>query len=705
MFVMPDSAPDETPLISPPHAYDLALDWLAEAPRDCREAYPTGPEVADVLRLLGADEHVVIAAVLTDPCLIEPWPLKEIRSAFGETVETLVRNVRNLNRFNVADNEQLNVPEQAEKVRRLLLAIIDDVRSVVIKLAFRLVRLRKLSKETPSEQQRLALESIEIFAPLANRLGAAQLKWEMEDLSLRYLEPDVYRSIARQLDDKRVARERYLREFISTLQAQILKAGVEASVSGRPKHIYSIWKKLQKKQLTMDELYDLRAIRVIVPTLGDCYTVLGIVHTHWQTVPREFDDYIANPKPNGYQSLHTVVMGPEDKPVEVQIRTQQMHDYAELGFAAHWRYKENSGHDDALQNAINSLRGLLEGEHKDVEGNEASFKTAIFSDRVFVLTPKGEVLELSKGSTPLDFAYAIHTEVGHRCRGAKVNGLIVPLTYQLQTGEKVEILTGKRAAPSRDWLTSGNGFLVSGSARAKIRAWWHQQDHRDNVEAGRRLLEQARKRWNNKTVSQNDLLARFSMADEESLLVSIGRGDIRGTQLDALLRPPVEQKLKPLKKTVLSAPNQDVTANVLGVRNLLTRVAKCCKPIPGDDVVGYITLGQGVTVHRRDCKNMEHLPESRIDRLVEIDWGQESGAYPVVISISGLDRSGLLRDITHEISGLKINMIRSESYTDIDTHQVRMKLSVQVKSNDQLEQLIARIRQVKSVLDVERKHG
>ncbi|CAG0908458.1 unnamed protein product, partial [Cyprideis torosa] len=471
-----------------------------------------------------------------------------------------------------------------------------------------------------------------------------------------------------------------------------------------PKHIYSIWKKLQKKNLTIEELYDLRALRVIVPDLGSCYTVLGIVHTHWPTVPKEFDDYIASPKPNGYRSLHTVVVGPQDKPVEIQIRTQQMHDYAELGFAAHWRYKENTGEDAALQNAINSLRGLLEGEHHDTEGNASSFKTSIFSNRVFVLTPKSEVVELSKGATPLDFAYAVHTEVGHRCRGAKVNGLIVPLTYQLQTGEQVEILTGKRAAPSRDWMTAGRGYLVSSNSRSKVRAWWHQQDQQDNIDAGRRLLDQARKRWSNKSITLAELLTRFSQADEDSLLLAIGRGDIRVTQLDALMRPPAEVRPQTGKKP-LTPSKQDAEASVLGVKNLLTRVAKCCKPVPGDDVVGYITLGHGVTVHRRDCKNMEHLPESRLNRLVEIDWGQEAGAYPVSIKISALDRSGLLRDVTQEISSRKINLIRSETYTDIATEQVKMKLSVQVKDNEQLEKLMVQLRKVKSVLEVQRAHS
>lgn len=684
--------------------FDKAVEWLNAATRVALPILPTGIEVAEVLRALGADEQVLVASVLSDPGISDPWSLEAIGKEFGSVVQILVSNVRELNRFQTAPDHQLEVPEQAERARRLLLAIIDDVRSVVIKLGYRLIRLRKLSHESEEEQRRLARESLEIFAPLANRLGVAQLKWEIEDLSFRYVQPDTYKTIARQLEDKRADRETYLADFMQSLRSMLSESGVEANVSGRPKHIYSIWKKLSKKNLSFDELYDLRALRVIVPNLADCYAVLGIVHTHWHTIPQEFDDYIANPKPNGYQSLHTVVVGPRDKPIEIQIRTQQMHDYAELGFAAHWRYKENSGQDDALGNAINSLRGLLEGEPKDLEGHEKSFQAEIFPDRVFVLTPKGEVMELGKGATPLDFAYAIHTEIGHRCRGAKVNGHIVSLSYQLQTGEKVEVLTGKNPAPSRDWMNAGSGYLNSSNSRSKVRNWWHQQDQRENLENGRRLLEQAKKRWNNNLVTLAELLTRFSQADEDSLLVAIGRGDIRSAQLDALLRPPPDEKPKKSKIPEVPASRQDAAATVLGVGNLLSRVAQCCKPVPGDDVVGYITQGHGITVHRRDCKNMLHLPEERLERLVEIQWGQQRGAYPVNIKISALDRSGLLRDITQEMSARKINVIRSETYTDIETEQVKMKLSIQIRDNEQLEQLMAQLRTIKSVLNVKRAH-
>lgn len=700
---MQKTATIATPPTTTSEAFDKALTWLSAAERAESPVLASGVEVAEVLRSLGADEQVLIAAVLSDPGCAEPWPLDQLENEFGHVVRTLVANVRELNRYQTAPQQNLQVPEQAERARRLLLAIIDDVRSVVIKLGYRLIRLRKLANEAPAEQQRLANESLEIFAPLANRLGVAQLKWEIEDLSFRYLQPDTYKTIARQLEDKRVVREAYVADFMAGLRTLLAEAGVEAQVTGRPKHIYSIWKKLRKKNLSFEELYDLRALRIIVPQLSDCYAVLGVIHTHWHTIPREFDDYIANPKPNGYQSLHTVVVGPEDKPIEIQIRTQQMHDYAELGFAAHWRYKENSGQDDALENAINSLRGLLEGETKDLEGREKSFQAEIFPDRVFVLTPKGEVMELSKGATPLDFAYAIHTEVGHRCRGAKVNGHIVSLSYQLQTGEQVEVLTGKRPSPSRDWMNAGAGFLVSPSARGKVRAWWHQQDYQENVENGHRTLEQVKKRWPNSTVTLADLLTRFSQEDEDSLLVAIGRGEIRSTQLDALMRPAsAEKPRKKAGKVPVAPESHDAAATVLGVDNLLSRVAQCCKPVPGDDVVGYITQGHGVTVHRRDCKNMLHLPDDRRDRLVEIQWGLQKGAYPVGVKISAIDRSGLLRDITQEISARKINLIRSETYTDVDTQQVKMKLSVQIRDNTQLEQLMTQLRKVKSVLGVRR---
>ncbi len=698
---MPNSLASNIELSSFPRLAE-AVSWLASDFLLDEEARRRlmGAEVVRVLCGLGADEEVLVAALLSDPAYEPLLQLEAIEERFGAVVAMLVENVRQINNVHSRAGGEVRAPEQAERLRRLLLAIIDDVRAVLIKLGLRLVRLRHLKEYPGDERVQIARESLDIFAPLANRLGVAQLKWEMEDLAFRYLEPETYKDIARRLEDRRVEREEYIEAFIQRLGELAKEARIKADISGRPKHIYSIWKKLQRKDVGLDELYDLRALRVIVPTLADCYAMLGVVHTHWNTIPREFDDYIANPKPNGYRSLHTVVIGPRDLPVEIQIRTREMHEYAELGFAAHWRYKESSGHDDTLQTAINSLRSLLGGGESDSR-EQGALTAEIFPDRVFVMTPGGDVVELGKGATPLDFAYAIHTELGHRCRGAKVNDHIVPLSYVLQTGEKVEVLTAKHAQPSRDWMNPKSGYLASAKARSKVRAWWHQQDLDEHLHAGKKLLEQMRKKWAVDDISLPDLLKKFGQPDEDALLVAIGRGEIRSTQLDAFFKP--REELQPSfdseDKTSRSAGK---TAAVEGVENLLTRVAKCCKPLPGDDVVGYITQGQGITVHRRDCPNLAHLPEERQSRVVEIQWGRSESMYPVTVKVQASDHPGLLRDITQEFSARKISVLRSDSFTDLETQQVYMTLTVQVNDSDQLGKLLVNLRKIKGVSQVER---
>ncbi len=681
-----------------------ALALLREA-GIAEEAIPAtkGWRVAEILSHIQADEDTRIAALLSEPTVKDKLTLATIEREFGPPMMRLVKNVRWLQAFRPCKEEVSHAPEQAERLRRLLLAVVDDVRAVLIKLGYRLLRLRTLAQAPYEERRCVARETLEVLAPLANRLGVAQMKWEMEDLAFRYLEPQAYKAIASALEERRTEREAFIQDFIDTLRRLLAEAGIKAQVTGRPKHILSIWRKMQKKKVGIDELFDLRAVRVLVDTVPECYTVLGIVHTHWHMLPKEFDDYIANPKPNGYQSLHTVVIGPHERLVEIQIRTHAMHEFAELGFAAHWRYKEGSKQDQALQGAINALRSLLEEPRSD-ESLIESFKTEVFPDKVFVLTPKGEVIELPKGATALDFAYAVHTDLGHRCRGAKVDGHIVPLTQPLQNAQQVEIITGKVPRPSRDWMNPASGYLISARARGKVRQWFHQQNRADNLEAGKRILEQTQKRLGGAGKPMAELLQQFHQPDEESLYVAIGRGDIRQHQLDALFRAEFTAEKKPAAATPAkpARPAGRELAEAGGVDNLMTRVAHCCNPVPGDEVIGYITQGQGITVHRADCRNVLKLPEDQHRRLIQIRWGDTTQLHDVDIEIRAFDRRGLLNDVTKVLVDLKSNLIRANTYTDPSTQDVSMKLTIQVRSHEHLSAILARLNLVSNVFEARR---
>ncbi len=673
---------------------------LAEKCGEVSEPLPSGREVVEVLAPLGVDEDALIAALLADRRCQEALDTDRIEREFGEQVAGLVRNVRLLNNFRPCQEPASASPAQAERLRRLVLALVDDVRAVLIKLAYRLARLRLLSAESWEMRRCIARETLDVFAPLANRLGVAQLKWEMEDLAFRYSDPQAYREIAKGLESRRVDRERFVENFRIELLRLLRQADIEARVSGRPKHIYSIARKMRRKRLGLDELFDIHAVRVIVDSVSDCYAVLGIIHTHWNTIPKEFDDYIANPKPNGYQSLHTVIIGPQNKPVEIQIRTTAMHEYAEHGVAAHWRYKEGGG-DETLNEVIASLRRLVDESGGDAE-LLADFKAEAFPDRVYVLTPAGDVIDLIKGSTPLDFAYHIHTQVGHRCRGAKIDGRIAPLTTPLKTGQQVEILTGGEPRPSRDWMNPGMGFLASASARAKVRHWFHSQAREANIEAGQRLLEQTARRYGVKAKPIDELLKHFRQESAEQLYVAIGRGDIRQSQLDALFMPEPAEAEKASPSAAPAPGSGPASANVVGVSNLLTRVARCCQPVPGDDVVGYITHGQGVTIHRRDCANMRALPPERLNRLVEIDWGKVSATHPVWLEIIAYDRTGLLSEVSQVFADLKSSVSRVETSTNPTSGQVKMRICAQVRDYEHLMSLIVRIEQVPNVFSVRR---
>lgn len=671
---------------------------------------PRGIDVADILLGLRADALTLQVALLSDPYLRDTLDEAEIKAQFGETVADLVQKVNWLNTFDEYRPAEVKQPQQAELLRRMLLSVVKDVRAVLVKLAYRVQRLRLLKNQEGELRERVAMETLDVFAPLANRLGVGQLKWELEDLAFRYLDPDKYRDIANRLATNRAEREAFVDRFIEMLRQELEVHRIHAKVYGRPKHIYSIYKKMQRKQLDLEELYDLHAVRVIVDDVATCYAVLGLVHGRWLHVPKEFDDYIANPKENGYQSLHTVVIGPEGRPVEVQIRTQAMHDFAEYGVAAHWRYKEGGRQDAVLDRSINALRRLLEDKDNDQAMLE-DFRAELFEDQIFVLTPKGQVVRLSKGATPLDFAYHIHTEVGHRCRGAKVNGRIVPLTYSLKSGEKVEILTAKHGGPSLGWLDPHLGYIKTGHARSKIRQWFKQQDHEKHLRAGKAILDRERQKLGIREVDLDELARHFHLPRGDDLLLAVGRADIAPAQLaNALKLPEWQRKVPPAppaKKPLLPATgkaSEEVT--IQGVRNLLTYFAHCCEPKPGDSIIGYVTVGKGVAIHRQDCDNIIQLPPRKMSRLIDVAWGVEPEAFPVELEVKALDRKGLLKDITQILAHEHINIVRTHSETNGDDQTVVMRITAEVSDLGQLSSVLDKISQVHNVFSARRvQHG
>lgn len=675
---------------------------------------PYSLEVANILRGFDVDQVTLTATILSDRDLIDILPEEALLEQFGAVITTLVQSVRRLNQFNNCDNNQQvvpTVPKQAEGLRRMLLATTKDARAVLIKLAWRLQHLRMLGNTDNNKRHCTAQETIDIFAPLANRLGISQIKWELEDLSFRYLEPATYKHIAKALNFKRTERENYIAKFVEILKQFVKKLHIEANIYGRPKHIYSIYKKMQRKELDcIDQLYDLRAVRVIVDNQDNCYKLLSEIHSHWQSIPDEFDDYITYRKPNGYQSLHTVVFGPNGRTIEIQIRTQDMDTFAELGVAAHWRYKEGGAQNAAMEKAIASLRELLLYNDQDEENDKElleDFQAEIFPDRVFALTPKGDVIDLPKGSTSLDFAYAIHTQIGHRCRGAKVNGRIMPLTYPLTSGDQVEILTNKDAQPNRNWLHSNFGYMQSSRARNAVRHWFRQQDHATNKRDGQVLLDREVKRLGNVTYDRDELVQHFHKHDYHELLIALGRGDIGAHQLANVLSPP-EQRKTPPPSPLSFKPHKAIPDGIKvdGVDNLLVNIANCCKPVPHESIIGYITLGRGVSIHRTNCPNINvnNLAKEQIARLVKVSWGdaENQTPYTVDIQVSGLDRPGLLRDVTIEIATASANILDIGIQHEDNTLMAKIAISMQINNTEQLEIILQKLRQLPSVVDASR---
>lgn len=592
-----------------------------------------------------------------------------------------------------------------EGLRRLLLAIVRDLRVVPILLARQLARMRNAGLLDDPQRRALARLTRDIHAPLANRLGIWQLKWELEDLAFRYLEPDTYRQIAAQLDDKRAGRERYIESVKSTLRQALAEHGIVAEISGRPKHIYSIWRKMQRKQVSFDELYDLRAVRVTVEDVGACYAALGIVHALWTPVPSEFDDYIARPKANDYRSLHTAVVGPEGRTLEVQIRTHEMHAQAELGVAAHWRYKEGGG-DRAFDRKIAWMRRLLDQSQEGGEGGglAGDLDSELVEDRVYVLTPKGEVIDLPHGGTVLDFAYHVHTMVGHRTRGAKVNGRIVPLNHALRSGDRVEIMTSKTGEPRRDWLLPANGFLASGRSRDKVRAWFHKLDRARNLQAGRELLEKELKRLGLHHADLSGVAKKFHAENVEELHIQIALGDVGPNQVvralheeqRAAAQPAAPQGLPPglpLRKPGGRKPSPPSRSQftVEGVGNLLVQLARCCQPVPGEAISGYLTRGRGVSVHRTDCAAFQRLAASNPQRVLPVEWGQTGGGYEVDVQVRAIDRKWLLKDITTLIAQEDAHVLGINSDQAGASGRVQLRLRLKVADFGQLSTLLGKL--------------
>jgi len=614
-----------------------------------------------------------------------------IKEVFGAEIAGLAEGVERLYRLRVAT--RANPIEQNEVLRKMVLGMVEDVRVVLIRLASRTQTLRWFAKNPSPDRADYAKETLDIYSPLANRLGVFQLKWELEDLSFRFLEPELYKRIAQMLDERRVERQQYIADAIATLARELEAAGVKGEINGRPKHIYSIWNKMRNKGLDFSQVYDVRALRVIVPEIKDCYTALGVVHNLWQPIPKEFDDYISRPKGNLYQSLHTAVVGPAGKTLEVQIRTEEMHRHAEYGVAAHWQYKEKARASKQFEQKIAWLRELLAWRDEVADWSKA--RGARLDDTVYVLTPQGKVIDLPAAATPVDFAYALHTDLGHRCRGAKVDGHIVPLDTPLASGQRVEIVTAKSGGPSRDWLNAERGFVKSPRARQKIRQWFNAQAIQESVAAGRAQVEKELRRSHALNANLEQLAAKLGFKQPDDLFAAVARDEVNLRQLQTALRG-TEESIKdpePKRRAKTSSKNSVL---VVGMDSLLTQLARCCKPVPPDPVRGFVTRGKGVSVHREDCPALKRLAEGQPERLIEAEWGKGEGSYAVEIGVTATDRRGLLRDIGDALAREKINVtaVRTQSRDDL----AFMRFSFDVTNMAQLKRALAQVRQVKGVI-------
>jgi RelA/SpoT family (p)ppGpp synthetase len=692
-------------------AYGVASKAHAKKKRKSGEPYIQHPlAVAHLLAEIGMDSDTVAAGLLHDVVEDTDTDLASLAKAFGPHIAALVDGVTKLDQIEQEqsdrfkhDAEAMRDTHESESLRKMLLAMAQDIRVVIIKLADRLHNMRTLDALKPERRKSFARETMDIFAPLANRLGMWQWKWELEDLSLRHLDPDTYYEIAALIEERRVEREKSIRRHIDALRQKLDKEGIEAQISGRPKQIHSIYRKMQRKNVHFDQVYDVRGIRVITENIPDCYRVLGIVHGLWSPIPGEFDDYVATPKDNLYQSLHTAVVSADGKTLEVQIRTREMHQIAETGIAAHWHYKEGGKRDKAFEARIAWMRWLIElrQELPDATDFLDAIKTDIFEDRVYAFTPKGKLIELPVGATPVDFAYHIHTEVGHRCRGARVNGKLVSLDYQLRSGEQVEILTSRRGGPSRDWLNPALGYVKTNRAATKIRQWFRRQDREQNIAQGREIVERELGRLNLE-ISHESVAKMFGYDRLEDFCAAIGFGDINSQQVASKIAEVRAKEEKEQRPFVPPAPVETIEGvQVQGTGGLLTRLAQCCNPLPGNDVVGYVTRGRGVTIHRRDCPNILRLQDT--ERLIDVGWGTRTQTVPAMIYIRAYDRPKLLSEISAIIGAENIN-ITGVNHT-LQNNISTFYFALEINDIAQLSRVLTKIGRVHNVIEARRHTG
>ena len=682
-------------------AYDVAVQaHSGQMRRDGTPYISHCLATADILADLGLDPDTVAAGLLHDTIEDTPLKLEEIQAQFGDEIAHMVDGVTKLSRFSGHSRDDA----QNENLRKMFLAMAEDVRVVLIKLADRLHNMRTLGAKEDEAQRRIARETMDIYAPLANRLGIGQIKWELEDLSFRYLDSKKYYEIREQLAVRRAEREKWVADVIETLAERLAEEGIQAQINGRPKHIYSIYRKMSRKEVPMEQIYDLHAVRVLVNEEFECYTVLGIVHKLWAMIPGEFDDYISRPKGNNYRSLHTAIIGPGGRPVEVQIRTFKMHEEAEYGVAAHWRYKEGGRADPKLDQKIAWLRQLLDWR-KDIEGAAAyvdALKSDVLGDKVYVFTPKGKIIELPIGSTPIDFAYHIHSEVGDHCRGALINGKLVPLNYQLHTGDRVEIRTAKQGGPSRDWLNENLGYVKSARAREKIRNYFRRLERDQNIRAGREMLEKELKRLGLDKISYESIAKEFKYERLEDLLAAIGDGTLTVSQIATRMSETTKEKPEEVVLPAASPPSkiQHAGATIDGLGNLWTRAARCCNPLPGEEVVGFVTAGRGVTLHRPDCAQLQRMDP---DRLVRALWPRDdTQMIQVAMQVVAMDRPGLVRDIADVVAKEKVNMTSVRTDTNRRGRTAQITAVLEVSGIAQFSRILDKVRQVPNVLEAQR---
>lgn len=705
-------------------AYDLACDAHKEQKRESGEPYVTHPvDVASILAEMGMDTSTIVAGLLHDVIEDTEYTYEDIKNSFNEEIANLVQGVTKLGKIEYKTKEE----QQADNVRKMLLAMAKDIRVIIIKLADRLHNLRTLKFMPKAKQKQKAKETLDIYAPLAHRLGISKIKWELEDLAFRYLHEEEYYDLVKEIAEKRVERETYIAEIKEDLSKKLEESEIDSDIDGRPKHFYSIYKKMVNKNKSIEQIFDLTAIRILVNTVKDCYGVLGIVHTIYKPIPGRFKDYIAMPKPNMYQSLHTTVIGPQGKTFEIQIRTFEMHKTAEYGIAAHWKYKEGENQEEkenSFENKLAWLRDMLEWQKETSDAEEfiEGFKIDLFVDEIFVFTPKGVVINLPSGATPIDFAYRIHTDIGNRCVGAKVNGKIVPLDYKLKTGEIAEVLTSKNAkGPNIDWLN----IAKSNQAKSKIRQWFKKIKKEENIDKGKETFEKELKKQGviyaeiAKGEVYEKAIKRYNIHNTEDLYAAVGIGQLSASafisklkeenivdkQSQESLNKPIEEQYNKFDKDTENTSRNSYGVTVKGVNNIMVRFARCCNPVPGDDIQGYITKGRGVSVHRNDCSNLKSLINYDPSKVVDVSWGLSKGAaYVAEVQVKADDRIGILTDIMNVISESKLplNALNAKS-SKANTAMVTIR--VKIDSIEQLKELMRKIRRLKGVMDVYRMNN